>query len=421
MNSTETALEHTELPEEADWALADIPNSINATGLLAEDLEEYGGLTEVQTLILACVATVIPLFLGLLLVLGVRMVWKKYKNHNTNSGYDNDGLRREDSCDAVKSSSFMQSAEELKTSESQYSVLMPDDVTSAAVCCYAAANGASAPLPPLLYNSPPNNRFGNTNKTNLNGSIITLTMKNNHLIVETEERVPGVCMASAGEVAAAAAAAAEAATKSMEYEYDDDEFDMEAEMLRREFREASLLANGNSGATCGPAVAVDTAVLEPSSQTQVDLTRGPADRIRGRALPPPPHQLQLAAADHSSGGSSSVDSRVAEMAYAYGNQSEYTVEDVASKHGGKGQTIAAVKSVASSAAAAATIINNNNNNNNDDEYLVEQRLLGNGVDGGGYAGGDGDSPESRPSNADRCSPEERGVATTAAATAAVSQ
>lgn len=42
-----------------------------------------------------------------------RMVWKKYKNHNTNNGYDNNGLRREDSCDAVKSSSFMQSAEEV--------------------------------------------------------------------------------------------------------------------------------------------------------------------------------------------------------------------------------------------------------------------------------------------------------------------
>ncbi|XP_060838682.1 uncharacterized protein LOC132920364 isoform X2 [Rhopalosiphum padi] len=412
MNTTETALEHTDVPVEADWALADIPNSINATGLLAEDLEEYGGLTEVQTLILACVATVIPLFLGLLLVLGVRMVWKKYKNHNTNSGYDNDGLRREDSCDAVKSSSFMQSAEELKTSESQYSVLMPDDAASAAVCCYAAANGASAPLPPLLYNSPPNNRFGDTNKTNLNGSIITLTMKNNHLIVETEERVPGVCMASAGEVAAAAAAAAaEAAAKSIDYEYDDDEFDMEAEMLRREFREASLLANG--GGLAAPVV--NPAVLEPSSQTQVDLTADRRPTASAAAQPPPPpHQLQLAAADHSSGGSSSVDSRVAEMAYAYGNQSEYTVEDVASKHGGK--TIAAVKSVATSATAAAV------NNNNDDEYLVEQRLLGNGVDGGGGGAGNGDSSESTPPNAaDNCSPGDRGVATTAAATATVSQ
>uniref|UniRef100_A0A2S2PN71 Uncharacterized protein n=1 Tax=Schizaphis graminum TaxID=13262 RepID=A0A2S2PN71_SCHGA len=414
MNTTETALEHTEIPVEADWALADIPNSINATGLLAEDLEEYGGLTEVQTLILACVATVIPLFLGLLLVLGVRMVWKKYKNHNTNSGYDNDGLRREDSCDAVKSSSFMQSAEELKTSESQYSVLMPDDAASAAVCCYAAANGASAPLPPLLYNSPPNNRFGDTNKTNLNGSIITLTMKNNHLIVETEERVPGVCMASAGEVAAAAAAA-EAAAKSIDYEYDDDEFDMEAEMLRREFREASLLANGGGGGGLTAPVVVNPAVLEPSSQTQVDLT---ADRrpTASAAAQPPLHQLQLAAADHSSGGSSSVDSRVAEIAYAYGNQSEYTVEDVASKHGGK-TIAAAVKSAAASATAAAV------NNNNDDEYLVEQRLLGNGVDGscGGGGAGDGHSSEPTPPNADNCSPGDRGVATTAAAAAAVSQ
>jgi len=106
---------------------------------------------------------------------------------------------------------------------------------------------------------------------------------------------------------------------------------------------------------------------------------------------------------------------VAEMAYAYGNQCEYTVEDVASKHGGKGQSIAVVKSAAA-AASTATV-----NNNNDEEYLVEQRLLGNGVDGGGHDGGNGD--ESPPPNADNCSPGDRGLATTAAgaATAAVSQ
>ncbi|XP_008180577.1 uncharacterized protein LOC103307633 [Acyrthosiphon pisum] len=311
----------------------------------------------------------------------------------------------------------MQSAEELKTSESQYSVLMPDDVASAAVCCYAAANGASAPLPPLLYNSPPNNRFGDTNKTNLNGSIITLTMKNNHLIVETEERVPGVCMASASEVAAAtaaAAAAAEAAAKSMDYEYDDDEFDMEAEMLRREFREASLLANGDGG----PAT-INPAVLEPSSQTQVDLTvdRRPTASV---AVQPPPHQLQPVAADHSSGGSSSVDSRVAEMAYAYGNQSEYTAEDVPSKHCGK--AFAVVKSAAVASSVTAVTVNNSyNNNNNDDEYLVEQRLLGNGADGGGGGcTGNGNSAESPPPNTDNCSPEDCGLAS-AAATATVSQ
>lgn len=38
-----TLLEHAGIPE-SDWALAGIPDNVNATGLLAEDLEdEYGG------------------------------------------------------------------------------------------------------------------------------------------------------------------------------------------------------------------------------------------------------------------------------------------------------------------------------------------------------------------------------------------
>lgn len=219
-------------------------------------------------------------------------------------------------------------------------------------------------------------------------------------------------MASASEVAAATAAA-EAASKSMDYEYDDDEFDMEAEILRREFREASLLANGDSGSVCGSTAAVNPAVLVPSSQTQVDLT---VDRrpTACAAVQPPPHQLQPATADHSSGGSSSVDSRVAEMAYAYGNQSEYTAEDVPSKHCGK--PFAVVKSAAAASSATAVTVNNN-----DDEYLVEQRLLGNGADdGGGGCTGNGNLPESPPPKADNCSPEDCGLAPVAA-TATVSQ
>lgn len=201
------------------------------------------------------------------------------------------------------------------------------------------------------------------------------------------------------------AAIAEESEKS--YEYDDDEFDMEAEMLRREFREASLLANGNGnnggGGCCsrGPVAAV----LEPSSQTQVDLT---ADRRPTAATAA--HQLQPAAGDHSSGGSSSVDSRMAEMAYAYGNQSEYAAVDVVNKHCGKGS-----KSTASTVANTAAA---NNNNNNDDEYLVEQRLLGNGTDGTGSLGSvtsstgatDGGSPPQPLPDENNRSPEERGVA-----------
>ncbi|XP_050538141.1 uncharacterized protein LOC126903735 [Daktulosphaira vitifoliae] len=327
MNNDTLTHEQNVLTSEDDWVLG-IPNAnVNATGLLAEDLED-AGLTEIQTVILACIATIIPLFLGLLLILGVRMMWKKYKHHSTNNGYDNNGLRREDSCDAVKSSSFMQSAEELKTSESQYSVLMPDET-----CCYAA--------PQPLYNSPPNNRFGDTNKTNLNGSIITLTMKNNHLIVETEERVPGVCT-----VATAAVEAGE--QKSMDYEYDDDEFDLEAEMLRREFREASLMANGNGSCLDS----TSTAVIAPSSETEVDPTTRPAGALQ-------PQQ-------HSSGGSSSADSRAPERAYAYGNQSEYSTGTIG-KHKGTAKPI-------TPSDHTDTVIPD------EEEHLAEQRLLGNGVD-----------------------------------------
>lgn len=217
----------------------------------------------------------------------------------------------------------------------------------------------------------------------------------------------------AAATAAAAATASDGRTaddKSLDYDYnDDDEFDMEAEMLRREFREASLLANG------GGAGGQTTAVLEPSNQTQVDLP-ATADRIpvavAGTAVS---RQLQQsAAADHSSDGSSSVDSRrVVDMAYAYGNQSEYTAEHCAKTGGGGGsQTVKPMSTV----------------NNNDDEYLVEQRLLGHGTEvvvvGGGNAGAGTEActvaavgspplptPQPTSQSSDICSAEDRTVAT----------
>lgn len=218
----------------------------------------------------------------------------------------------------------------------------------------------------------------------------------------------------------AEAAIAEGSEKS--YEYDDDEFDMEAEMLRREFREASLLANGGDGGggccSHGPAAAV----LEPSSQTQVDLT---ADRrptgAGAAAAVTTAHQLQPGTGDHSSGGSSSVDSRAAEMAYAYGNQSEYAAVDPVIKHCGKG-TAKTMVAVAAAAASSPAVFANNNNN--DDEYLVEQRLLGNGTDGTGSLGSvasstgatDGGSPPQPLPDEHNRSPEDRvaAVATSAA-------
>lgn len=42
-NGSQTAPERAAIPGEVDWALADIPDGVNATGLLADDLEEYAG------------------------------------------------------------------------------------------------------------------------------------------------------------------------------------------------------------------------------------------------------------------------------------------------------------------------------------------------------------------------------------------
>lgn len=55
-STTTTTLDllHTGVANEADWALAGIPDSINATGLLAEDLEEYGGQFFDSSLLLNC-------------------------------------------------------------------------------------------------------------------------------------------------------------------------------------------------------------------------------------------------------------------------------------------------------------------------------------------------------------------------------
>lgn len=189
--------------------------------------------------------------------------------------------------------------------------------------------------------------------------------------------------------------------KSLDYEYDDDEFDMEAEMLRREFREASLLANGGGG---GGENVPAAAVLEPTSQTQVDLS---ADR-RPSALPYSSQQLQPAAVDHSSGGSSSIDSRVVgNMAYAYGNQSEYTVEHISKTGVGVGN--GGVQNA--TAKSASTLPSVTSVNNNDDEYLVEQRLLGNGTDGE-RAAESPSPPLPLPPTSDICSQKDRVVTAT---------
>lgn len=58
---------------------------------------------------------------------------------------------------------------QMKPSESQFSVIPVEEGEEGGVTSYSSGN--------------------QTSKSTANGSIITMTMKNNHLIVETEERV----------------------------------------------------------------------------------------------------------------------------------------------------------------------------------------------------------------------------------------
>lgn len=66
---------------------------------------------------------------------------------------------------------------QIKTSESQFSVIPPEELDEVLT----------------TYNSAPIDHsmsHNHTRKATANGSIITMTMENNHLIVETEERIP---------------------------------------------------------------------------------------------------------------------------------------------------------------------------------------------------------------------------------------
>ncbi|KAI5745356.1 hypothetical protein M8J76_010395 [Diaphorina citri] len=130
---------------------------------LIQDLEEIG-LTELETVIIACLATAVPLLLifglGLLLKLCIdRCMKRKAERYQ---GY----LTRDDS-------RLRETDDEMKTSESQFSVIPPEEISEVVGAYGFSGSLGGGPSRP-------------------NGSIITINMKNNHLIVETEEPVSGI-------------------------------------------------------------------------------------------------------------------------------------------------------------------------------------------------------------------------------------
>ncbi|KAK5641537.1 hypothetical protein RI129_010084 [Pyrocoelia pectoralis] len=142
--------------------------SFNGTGYYIDDEVEQG-LSEFQTLILACLATFIPLIISLLAGFGIRILWKKYRRYRECNNYDGDILQREESSEPRPLCSHLLNSDQLKCTETRLSIPGGDMEICDGIT--TVTNGIKS-----------------TSHSSTNGSIITMTLKNNHLIVETEER-----------------------------------------------------------------------------------------------------------------------------------------------------------------------------------------------------------------------------------------
>ncbi|XP_066904687.1 uncharacterized protein [Halyomorpha halys] len=151
-----------------------IPSS-NTTYYTDEEEQEDTGFSEIETVALACFLTLLPLFFGLISYFGFRHCWIRWRR--TVEPSDLSKAMTKEATERTKSSHALLNDQlsQIKTSESEFSVVATDE------------------------GDEPGNQ---TSKSTANGSIITMTMKNNHLIVETEERLEGaVATVEVGEVA----------------------------------------------------------------------------------------------------------------------------------------------------------------------------------------------------------------------------
>ncbi|XP_076646769.1 uncharacterized protein LOC143355637 [Halictus rubicundus] len=164
----------------------------NTTGYLVEhdelDHSILAGFSDIQTVFLACISTLLPLIVALGIAFGVRHMWRKYRNRRDSSS----GLpwyRSVCSRDNTAESLHHRPHSGSTTIQSATRILSAQDLVNGLdgpryICeteVMEEVNVANAA--PVEYTPPANH----PNK-NANGNIITLTLKDNHLIVETEER-----------------------------------------------------------------------------------------------------------------------------------------------------------------------------------------------------------------------------------------
>ncbi|XP_076679515.1 uncharacterized protein LOC143374856 isoform X2 [Andrena cerasifolii] len=157
----------------------------NATGYLGEHDELDHNI---QTVFLACISTLLPLIVALGIAFGIRHVWRKYRNRRDSSS----GLpwyRSVCSRDNTAESLHHRPHSGSTTIQSATRILSAQDLVNGLdgpryICETEVMEKVNvATTGPVEYTPP-----GNHTNKNPNGNIITLTLKHNHLIVETEER-----------------------------------------------------------------------------------------------------------------------------------------------------------------------------------------------------------------------------------------
>ncbi|XP_057325728.1 uncharacterized protein LOC130667867 [Microplitis mediator] len=163
----------------------------NSTNYLSDqdDLEYsiLAAFSDMQTVFLACICTLLPLIVALAIAFGLRHAWRKYRlrrNGTSDLPWYRGVCSRDDTAESLhhrphRNSISIQPATRILSAQDLVNGLNgPRYICETEVMeevALAAGNGEFA--------SP-----GNHTSKNANGNIITLTLKNNHLIVETEER-----------------------------------------------------------------------------------------------------------------------------------------------------------------------------------------------------------------------------------------
>ncbi|XP_034950484.1 uncharacterized protein [Chelonus insularis] len=163
----------------------------NSTGYLVEQDElEYSILaafSDMQTVFLACISTLLPLIVALAIVFGVRHAWRKYRhrrNGASNLPWYRGVCSRDDTAESLHHRPHSGSISILPATR----VLSAQDLVNGLngpryICETEVMDEVALAASNVEFASP-----GNHSGKNANGNIITLTLKNNHLIVETEER-----------------------------------------------------------------------------------------------------------------------------------------------------------------------------------------------------------------------------------------